>query len=259
MAFGVVLALSAGAVVFFVMQLNVAKSAEIPKRPVVVVAGPADILERTIITADKIKVEQWPEDIIPPTALRTPEEVTGKFAKTRLYAKQAVLNTHVAGLGSSPAVATGAAAPAGGAASVGAKQADIAYTLEKGKVLVAVSYPSAVPLIQAGAVHPGDRVDIIVKTPGTLGEQIAPIFRNIEIRAIGSVAITADPKAVASGTLIFAVPPQEALILTFIESMEPRIILRAAGDNENSPTDLVTTEYIASRYGLQRPPASKGP
>jgi len=38
---------------------------------------------------------------------------------------------------------------------------------------VAVNYPSAVPLIQAGAVHPGDRVDIIVKAPGTLGRAIA--------------------------------------------------------------------------------------
>lgn len=255
MAFGVVLALSAGAVVFFVMQLNVAKSAEIPKRPVVVAL--TDINERTIIGADKVVVQMWPEDIIPPTSESNVSNVTGKFAKTKLYAKQAILTSQVAGLtGATP---TDGAAPKAAGSLTATKEAEIAYTLEKGKVLVAVEYPSAVALIQAGAVHPGDRVDIIVKAPGTLGEQIAPVFRNIEVKAIGTISASAasDPKALAGGTLIFAVPPQDALILTFIESLDPRVLLRAAGDNENPPTDLVTTEYISSRFGLQRPPADK--
>ncbi len=258
MAFGVVLALSAGAVVFFVMQLNVAKSAEIAKRPVVVVAGPTDINERAIITADKVKEEMWPEDIIPPTAISKAADVVGKFSKTKLYAKQTILTSQVAGFTGAAAV-DGASAPKGTGSLTATKEAEIAYTLEKGKVLVAVDYPSAVSLIQAGAVHPGDRVDIIVKAPGTLGDQIAPVFRNIEVKAIGTISTStaSDPKALAGGTLIFAVPPQDALILTFIESMNPRVLLRAAGDNENPPTDLVTIEYIASRFGLQRPPADK--
>ncbi|MSQ15513.1 MAG: hypothetical protein EXR50_06590 [Dehalococcoidia bacterium] len=256
MAFGVVLALTAGAVVFFVVQLNVAKSAEIPKRPVVVVAGPADLSERVIITADKVVLQQWPEDMIPPTAASKVEDVVGKFSKTKLFAKQAVLSSQIAGF---TGATDGPAKPGTGGSLTSSKEAEIAYTIEKGKVLVAVSYPSAVPLILAGAVHAGDRVDIIVKAPGTLSDQIATIFRNIEIKAIGSISTAAstDPKALAGGTLIFAVTPQDALILTLIETLDPRVLLRAAGDNEDPPVNVVTTEYIYGRFGLQRPPAEK--
>ncbi|MBM2826440.1 MAG: Pilus assembly protein CpaB, partial [Dehalococcoidia bacterium] len=207
MAFGVVLALISGAAVFFVVQLNVAKGKEIPERPVVVAL--VDIPERTVITPDKVTVQQWPENIIPPGAIAKVEGVNGKFAKGKLLAKVAILDSQIAGIateGAEKGPATPASAPG---KSVQVAPEFNPNLIEKGKVLVAVTYPSAVPLIKAGAVFPGSRVDIIVEAPGLLGPQIAPVFRNIEVKFIGSVTSTTEAGATkVDSVLVFAVPPQ---------------------------------------------------
>lgn len=256
MALGVVLAVIGGGLAFVMTQTAVgnAQRVEVPKKDVVM--AKADITEGTILTTDKLELVKWPEDVIPPGAITDMKDLQGKFAKVRIGARSPLNQSQIGGkdvdkLATQPA-------PAGQTtAAKGPKVVEQEYLLEKGQVLVAVTYPSASALIQAGAVKPGSRVDVIVRTPGATSDQIAPVFRNIQIRAIGSVNPDTEK---AGNTLIFAVPPQDALVLKYIEAMNPDLVLRSAADgpNENPGTDLVTQDYIINKYKLQRPPAATG-
>ncbi|MBI2886154.1 MAG: flagella basal body P-ring formation protein FlgA [Chloroflexi bacterium] len=258
MAFGVVLALLAGGIVFFIASTATAPAAPIPTKEVVVAR--ADISERTIITETQVQVVKMPEEVIPPGAVLKLEEVVGKFAKEKIRARTPVLGNHLATTGkpgevpptTQPAPAAAAGPGIGGAKPAPAKLVDAAFTLDRGRVMVAVDYPEAAKLVSAGILRPGDKVDIYVKTAGVAGDQIALIFSNMEIKAIGDLSQTEEAKA-ASSTLIFVVTPQEAVVLKFLENLNPFFLLRAAGDEQVLRTDLVTMDYIVARFGLQRP------
>lgn len=258
MAFGVVLALLAGGIVFVISQTATQPAAaEVVKKDVVVVL--TEIPERTIIGDAQVKVEQWPENLIPPGAVAKAEDVVGKFAKTKLMPRLPVLGTQVAGIiKSDEKEASGATKPEAKPTTKTTPQVSAAYVLEKGKVLVAVNYPGAAALVGSGAVKPGDRVDIAVQTEGASGVQIARIkdFRNIEIKALGTLA-AGEAGVPGSTQFIFEVTPEEALILKFLETMNPFMLLRGAGDTEKRDTNLITIDYIINLYGLQRPPTKQ--
>ena len=250
MALGVVLALIGGGLSFVMTQNAVgnAQRTEVKTGPVIV--AKEDLPLGTIITSAKVQELQWPEGSIPPGTATKMEDLEGKFTKVRIVQRSPINVSEIAGK-DLPKVAI-QPAPAGQPPVKVPTTVDPEFLLEKGQVLVAVDYPSAGAMIRAGAIKAGARVDIIVKTPGATSEQIAPIFRNIQIRGIGSV----NPDGAGSGTgttLIFAVEPQQALELKFLESMNPDLMLRAAGDSDIRSTDLVTQDYILNKYRLQRP------
>lgn len=244
MVLGVILALGAGGIVWVVTS-TAAAPAEVPKRNVVVAR--VDIPERTLIDQTMVVVQQWPQDIVPVGAPGTAEEVVGKFTLTKLYAKQALLTPQLADTKG---------------------QAGMAFALEPGKVLVAVNYPGALNILGSGAIRPGDKVDIVVNSPGSpasgaKSNQVSPTFRNLQIVAIGTVAqakagAPAPPATgAAASTLIFMVTPQEALELKFLETMGVDLLLRAAGDEAVPATQLVDIDYIVDKYRLEPPPKAQ--
>jgi Flp pilus assembly protein CpaB len=196
-----------------------------------------------------------PVDTVPRDSIDAMTKVINKFAKERVRPGQPILSPQIAETGKPgeerpqglPGVAP--AAPASGAPPP--KTVDAAFVVDKGKVMVAVDYPEAAKLVTAGVLRPGDKVDIYIKAPGINSDQIALIFSNIEIKAIGRLA-TAGGEAPPSPTLIFIVPPQDALVLKYLEGLGPFLLLRAAGDVETIRTDLVTMDYLVQRFRLQR-------
>ena len=251
MALGVILALIGGGLSFVMTQIGVG-AAQNEMKTLPVILARVDIPPGAIISDAMVQVAEWPEASIPPGATTTLADVRGKFAKTAIVQRSPVVigqiaGKDIAGVDIQPAPA--GQPPVKAPTTVGPE-----FLLEKGQVLVAVNYPSASALILAGGVKAGSRVDIIVRTAGATGDQIAPIFRNIEIRGIGSV----DGAATGGAALIFAVTPQVALELKFLETMSPDFILRAAGDTESPLTDLVTMDYMLNKYRLQRPLGSGG-
>lgn len=253
MALGVVLALISGGVVFFVASTATAGPKEVVTKPVVVARN--EIAERTIITDALLDIVVMPEDVIPPGAILKKEDVIDKFAKAKIYPRTAIFVDQIAARkpGDAPAVQP---TPVGGAPAPTTKpvvqDVTAAYTIEKGRTIVAVDYPEASKLISAGILRPGDKVDIYVKAPGASGEQLALIFSNKELKAVGN--ITQTDKAAASPTLLFIDTPQNALVLKYIESMNPYLLIRSAEDGDDPRrTDLVTQDYIIARFGLQRP------
>lgn len=253
MALGAVLALISGLIVFFVTQTATAAPPEVPTRDVVVAR--VEIKERTRITPDMLQVAKIPENVIPPGTFTTIEDVSGKWAKENVHVRTPVIGTVLAVTDQSIPAAPAGSSTGGGQLVGGSppppKLIDAAFTLEPGKTMVAVSYPEAAKLATAGILKPGNKVDIYVKAPGINGDQMALIFSNMEIKAIGDLN-TGTKDALPSATLIFITAPQDAIVLKYLETMNPFLLLRAAGDDQVIKTDLVTQDYIAARFGLQR-------
>ncbi|MCX6020141.1 MAG: hypothetical protein NTZ05_00115 [Chloroflexi bacterium] len=218
-----ILALIGGGLTFVITQTSTNKPQKEPERPVVIAL--AEFPEGALITTDKLQVQNWPESIVPPGSISSLADLNGKFAKVRIAARTPLVLTQLGGVDVTKLTTN--AGPAGlTGAPKGPTLVDAEYTLEKGQVLVVV-------------------------------KQIAPIYRGIRVRGIGSLDPTITTAEV--GSLIFAVPAQDALILKFIENMNPDLLLRAAGDTGNAATDLVTQDYMVRRYNLERPLAAGSP
>ncbi|MDO8674099.1 MAG: Flp pilus assembly protein CpaB [Dehalococcoidia bacterium] len=234
MALGVVVALIAGGIAFYVVTVASTRTAEVPTRAVLVAA--VNIPERTLINASMLRVQQWPPENVPPGSLNTIEAGANKFSTMPIFVGQAVLGSQIADT-------------KGGSG--------VAYALEPGKELVAVNLSGAAGIISSGAVRAGDVIDLIVNTPGSNGNQVAPTMQNLRIYAIGSVLAGAKAGAGAgpSNLFLFQVTPQDALILKFLETLNVDMVLRAAGDDVIVPTEPVTIDYLVNKYRLQRPPS----
>ena len=257
MALGVALALIGGIIVFVIAQTSTSDVPVIPVKAIVVAS--IDIPERTKIAADQVRLIETPEAIVAqiPGAVLRVEDVADKWAKETIYAGTPVLGVQLAIIGDPderlPEIQPGQAP----VPKVAPELIDAAFTLKKEETVVAVDYPEAVKLITAGILQPGDRVDIYVRAPWQEGEQIALIYPNMEIKAIGKLTQTA--QAAPSATLVFVVEPQVALYLKFIENMNPFLLLRAASsDPEDTEinTDIATIDQIYKEFQLQRAPGA---
>lgn len=249
MGLGVALALMAGSTVFLVTPKGPA-SAEV-RVPVYVLKE--EVPERTLIGEALLKEASFPEDLIPPAAVTAKQDLVGKFAKVRIYPGTPVLPKQLAARPGAidPPPTAAPNAPQGKVA-----QAPPSFTLGRGKTIVAVDYPEATKLITAGILQPGDGVDIYVRLPGPAGDQIALVYENKQVKAIGSLART---DAAPGPTLLFEVPPQEALYLKFIESLNPFLLVRSVEDGEGSrKTRAVDIDRIYDDFTIPRPrPASR--
>jgi Flp pilus assembly protein CpaB len=250
MMLGVVLALISGGVVFVIASTATAGPKETPMTAIVVAAN--EIPERAIITDALLTTVEVPTASIPPGAVLKKEDLIDKFAKDKLYPKTPIQLTQIAARrpGEIPAVQPTQPPATGSTTKTPVLDVTASYSLEKGRTMVAVDYPEASKLIVAGILRPKDRVDIYVRAPGIGGEQLALIFSNKEIHAIGDLKQT--ESAAPSPTLLFIDTPQNALVFKFIEAMNPFLLIRSAEDGDDPRrTDLVTQNYVCQRFGLQ--------
>lgn len=240
MIVGVVLALTAGAFVFVTMQQAAAKIPE-PKTPVVVAA--TEIGERSRIQPGMLKIVEMDQSLVPPGALSKPEDAVDRLAIVPIFPGQPVLATQIISTTREAGVASAA--------------------LEPGKVLVAVNFSGATNILTAGAIHPGDTVDLIVRVPGPDGQPVvATTMQNLKVYDIGTVAPprTSSNAAATPGpsspVFIFAVSPEDALVLKYLETLSPDLVLRSAADRDKGPEQrpIIDYGYLRQRYGLPPPP-----
>ena len=126
--------------------------------------------------------------------------------------------------------------------------------LEKGKVLVAVAFGGASRILSTGAIQPGDAVDVVLELDGTTGRTVVVTYQNLKVYGIGTVAATPakDGSGATKLVLIFAVEPQEAAELRFLEGLNPDLFLRSVADRQEKPYAIqkVDINYILNKYRL---------
>ena len=148
-----------------------------------------------LLTAQVLKLEQWPKDKVPPGAVSRLEDVEGRRARTKLYAGEPILENRLLGKGASEQGATA--------------------MIPKGYRVV----PVKVDLVSGGSslILPGDRVDVmvhLVKDPGRdISETVTrTILQDIKVFAVDNIVDLekdkeSNGKSIAAKTIALLVTP----------------------------------------------------
>lgn len=206
----------------------------------------ADINANEELTAQNIKLEEWPKNIVPTGALTRLEEVEGKRCRTKVYAGEPIISSKILG----PDEAIGAA-----------KDIPSGYRVAHVRVDSASG--------SSNLILPGDRVDVLVfrNTGGTDLRATASkiVLQDIKVFAVDTHTETEFTKTKGEGqsepmtakTLSLLVTPRQAEILHAAQEMSGtlRLVLRNPEDDAHyvsqgaSISDIFGPDEKSSRKG----------
>lgn len=240
------------------MTLNQAAETQAEVQPVVVAA--LSLPARSPIQAGDLAILEYPIPLVPPGALKDPQEAVGKLLASELHPGQALVRANL--------ITREEAEKSGSTA---------ALLVPPG--MVAVAFPISQISGVAGAVERGDRVDILLTLeipeettglePVAAAQQDveeAPVtqllLQNVEVLHVGAWNAPQAAKkagAVSAGggetVVTFLLEPQDALALKFARErgVTLDLALRAAGDKRQFETESVDLEYMRERFRIEFP------
>jgi pilus assembly protein CpaB len=203
-----------------------------------VVVARQQIPERTLFTGSNVDelltLREFPTDLVPEGALTQPVNAVGKVATTKLAPGEVVLGTI-------DRLASGEGATARPAASI-----------PRDKVALAINATESLSV--AGAVQPGDRVDVIAtwNRPNS-GTVTKNIFQDVRVFAVGRWQREGPPPAgsnnqVATVTLLLDYD-QAAVLEHLIQTGGGiSLALRRFDQTDQQGTEPITTEAITRRF-----------
>jgi pilus assembly protein CpaB len=171
------------------------------------------------LTAEVLKLEQWPKDKVPEGALGKLEDVEGRRPRTKLFAGEPVLDVKLLSKGES----------AGGAAP----QIPVGYR----------SVPVRVDEVSGGAamILPGDRVDVLVyaKQGNGISQTLTKtILQDVKVFAVDAQwTLESDEggKAIRAKTIsMLLTPEQTERVMLAHELGKIRLALRSPNDHEEA-------------------------
>ena len=238
-ALGISLGVLTAIGVYVTVQQTSALRAQTETSSVVVPVHP--IIAHSQIRAEDVTLQQEHRSDVPPQAATVVADVVGKVALTDLYPGQAVLT---------PQVTT-----PDNARSLG-------YTLPAG--MEAIELPTPDLVSGAGAIAPGDRIDVILTVPSQAGDQKTKMtqfaLQGIQVIGVGQVLPATGGKSTNGeptvGTVTVLVTPQQALLLSYAkdsvgEGVTINLALRRPDDSHAYATDAVSLDYL--RHYLEQP------
>lgn len=245
-----VTSLIVAAIATFLVYRYIASSTQrnqIATLPVVVAAK--NIAEGAEILDADVRVEQWPEPVVPENAFEAPVRVSGRVSRVPIYAGEAIVPGRLAPEGASPGLE---AKIAPGKRAMGVRINDVSG--------------------MNGMILPNSRVDILLTTTAASGEtsqQSARLFmENMRVLAMGSeVTRGADGKVTPSSVAMVEVTPDEAERLAVATAQgQIQLVLRGYSEPGSSNTSGTKTGEVASqlrpdpaRRTATRPPARTTP
>ncbi len=254
---GVVLGLVTALGTFVVLGSSQQAGPAIPTKSVVV--AQQNIGNLAEISVEALGKADWPEASLPPGVFERVDEVAGRIALQPIYPGQIILPQMIVSKDKAKESRTYAS-----------------LIVPDGKV--AVSFQITPLSGVAGAIQPGDSVDILltlappppvtqtttVKAPtaftGTEGQPVTQLFlQDVPVIQVGtwSTGAAADKNApVQANYLTFILDRQDALALKAArEQGQIELSLRRAGDHKPVTTEPVTLQYINKRFNFNLVPA----
>ena len=180
-----------------------------------------DISMGEVVTAQHLRLEQWPKDKVPPTALTRIEDVEGRLTRTKLYAGEPVLDNKLYPKGAS-------SASAGILIPPGYRAVPVKVDLETGG---------------ANMINPGDRVDVLLfvsacPAKGFAKTTMKTILQDIKVFAVNNVVnVDSDGEADGGRTLkattisLLLTPDQTQQVALATELGKIRLVLRSPEDD----------------------------
>lgn len=246
-AAGVVIALLAGLLAYVTIQRASQIKQITPEAPSVdVVVSVRALAVRDQIQPADVELRKAPADIVPNSAARSLEQVVGLLTMVPLAPDEMILTTNVV----SPTM----------------KGEHVAFLMDKTKV--AMAFPAGDLMSRIDMLKAGDHVDLLFSLDvGAGGEgRGGPVtfnaLQNLEIASVihsydlGSEAASrASGEAAAPLAIIFALDPQDALVLKHLKDIggEIDIVLRAPEATEITETQTVNINYVIDRYRIRIP------
>ena len=173
------------------------------------------------VSAQAVKLEEWPKDKVPKGAITKLEDIENRRPKSRIFAGSPILDNQLLGKG---------------AIDQGASDA-----IPKGSRVVAVKVDAVSG--SASLIRPGDRVDILVyithSGAGGVGRTITKtVLQDIKVFAVNEVwdvASSTGEKSIAAKTISLLVTPTEAEKVTLASEMgQIRLVMRSPEDKEQT-------------------------
>jgi len=172
-----------------------------------------------MVTAESLKLEEWPSDKIPPGALTNMEDVEGRRPKSKIVAGMPVLDGQLLGKGISDEGAAPHVPP-------GYRVVSVRVTDESGI---------------SNMIRPRDRVDILLymkETPGVIAETgTQTILQDVQVFAVNDVfriEETEGETTIAAKTISFLVTPGQAEIVTLATQLGTiQLALRSHEDKDH--------------------------
>lgn len=207
--------------------------------PVVVAVHP--IVARAVIQTSDLRLQNEHRGDVPALAATRLDEVIGKVALVNLYAGAPVLT---------PQVATTSTARS------------LGYTLPQGMEAMALPTPDLVS--GAGAIAPGDRIDIILTVPSSAANGAAKetqfALQGVQVIGVGQVipGPATGQSSPSVGSLTVLVTPQQALTLTYAkdggaQGVSINLVLRRPDDTATYRTTPVTLDFLRQALAKAKP------
>jgi pilus assembly protein CpaB len=239
---GAVLALLVGVAVYVAMSA----AQGFGRGTVPAVVARQDVPELTLFTGANVNellaTRQLPPDAVPRGALGQPSEAIGRVATRPLAAGEVVLGT-----------------PERLASGEGGAGARPAATIPRDRVALAIAATDAVSV--AGAIHAGDRVDVIATWSRAEGDPVTQdIIQDVRVFAVGrwqgdgrgpqpatAGAATGGPP---STTITLLLDYQQAVMVEHLVQTGGKVTLalRRFDQSEDVVTEPVTTDSLSRRY-----------
>jgi pilus assembly protein CpaB len=200
---------------------------QVETTPVVVAA--VDVPRFTTLSADVLKLQNFPKDLAPPGAASRIEEVAERVTLSALVRDEPVLDGKLALRGAGRGLAPG---------------------LPKGMGAFTIQVPNVSTGV-AGFVIPGNKVDVLLTTNGneaTGGASTIELLHNVEVLAVDQqvdapAGNKVDANMMRSVTLLLT--PQQALKLALGQNRgTPHLLLRNGEDVDSVPPRRVTLADI---------------
>lgn len=179
------------------------------------------------LKAENLKIEEWPKDKIPPTAITRLEDTENRRAATKIFPGEPLLEAKLL-----PKGETGAS---------------VVDYVPKGMRLVPIRVDDVTAL--GGLIKPGDRVDLLVTlredASKGIGKSVTKTFlQNVKVQAINDIFrrdVEGGQSTPVAKTVSLLVTPAQAEIVTFAaDAGTIRMILRNTNDEESEDTGGAT-------------------
>lgn len=201
-----------------VMERNKTQIKAPETEPILVALNDINLAEP--LSADVLKLEEWPKDKIAPDAIRKLDDVVGRRTRTKIYAGEPIREAKLIS-------ADGSDAPS--------------EQIAKGYRVVAVRVDAATGV--AGLVKPGDRVDVqlfVQKNPrtGIAQSKVKTILEDVKIFAVDSSFRRATEEGEndqqVARTISLLVTPKQAETLNLANELgKIRLTIRHPDDDTN--------------------------
>lgn len=180
-----------------------------------------DIAMGDPISAQMVKLEQWPKDKVPKGAITKLEDIENRRPRTRIFSGSPILENQLLGKG---VVEQGAS-----------------DTIPKGFRVVAVKADSVSG--SGSLIRPGDRVDVLVhirQSGGDLNRTVTKtILQDVKVFAVNDiwdVAAASGDKSIVAKTISLLVTPAQAEKITMASEIGViRLVMRSPTDKEQAP------------------------